>query len=115
MTTVSLAEGICVKGKLALCHDNSVALTTVAFDVKVDKTRTSVTRTSVTTLSSKCPHGKRSSDNALILSLGDIRQGRGIAVAVASTAVKAGVRLMVTAAEGNVRGQDIRLVRSEKE
>ena len=110
MTTVSLAEGTCVKAKLVLCHDESVALTAVSFDVDIDSSRTSRTGRSDTTLSSKCPHGVRSSDSALMLSLGDIRQGAGSAVAVASTAVKASVRLMVTAAEGNIRGQDIRLV-----
>lgn len=115
MTTVSLAEGTCLKAKLVLCHDASVALTTVSFDVDIDSSRTSRTGRSDTSLSSKCPHGERSSGNALMLSLGDIRQGAGSTVAVASTAVKASVRLMVTAAESNIRGQDIRLVRVAQE
>ena len=112
MTTVSLAEGTCLKAKLVLCHDRSVALTTVSFDVEIDNARTSATGNRATTLSSRCSYGQRSSDTALELALGDIRQGTGGAVAVASTAIKAGVRLMVTAVEGNVRGEDIRLVRS---
>ena len=116
-TTVSLAEGTCANAKLVLCYDKSVALTGSAFNViEMDSAITNTSGSPEVTQSSKCPHGRTSGDNALVLALGDLRHGAAndLLPAAASAAILVNSTIWVANTEANVRGRRIRLVSIDK-